>query len=404
MPILTKDSRERSPYWICCYKAADGRRLKKSTKQTERTKALEVCLALERAEGMAARGTLTEIRARELIGEVLERTSGDTLPFYTTESWLRDWLRGKEISKARNTHVKYSHTIESFIAHLDGRAKLNVAAIRPKDIASFRDAQIASGKHPNTVRYLVKQLRIPFNAARRQGIIIHNPAESVELPGKAKDEAGAETTRGIFTPKQVEALMKAAIAREHGKPVFDAGEEWQGAILFAYFTGARLQDVANITWGAIDLPTKTITYRSRKTGKLVTIPIHPQLENYLLELPAPDSGRAFVFPKLAGRGTGGRSGLSMTFSRIMARGRVAGEVLHKAKKGGKGRTVRALTFHSLRHSFNSAMANAGVSQEIRMKLTGHSSAEMNKGYTHHELEPLRAAIAAIPGLSAKAGK
>jgi integrase len=88
----------------------------------------------------------------------------------------------------------------------------------------------------------------------------------------------------------------------------------------------------------------------------------------------------------------------MTFSRIMARACVAGEVLHKAKKGGEGRTVRTLTFHSLRHSFNSALANAGVSQEIRMKLTGHVSVEMNKGYTHHELEPLRAAIQRIPSL------
>jgi integrase len=79
----------------------------------------------------------------------------------------------------------------------------------------------------------------------------------------------------------------------------------------------------------------------------------------------------------------------------MARAGVAGEVLHQARKGGQGRTVRTLTFHSLRHSFNSAMANAGVSQEIRMRLTGHVSAEMNKAYTHHELEPLRAAIAAI---------
>src|SRR5438874_13678526 len=109
MATLTKDSRGRSPYYICCYTAADGRRLKKSTKQADRAKALEVCLALERAEGMAARGTLTETRARELIGEVLERTSGDTLPFYTAENWLRDWLRGKEISKAKNTHVKYAH-------------------------------------------------------------------------------------------------------------------------------------------------------------------------------------------------------------------------------------------------------------------------------------------------------
>jgi hypothetical protein len=80
----------------------------------------------------------------------------------------------------------------------------------------------------------------------------------------------------------------------------------------------------------------------------------------------------------------------MTFSRIIARARVQSEVLSQAK--GKGRTVRSLTFHSLRHSFNSAMANAGVAQEIRQKLTGHSSAEMNKHYTHHELESLRAGV------------
>src|SRR5437868_14403039 len=112
MATLTKDSRGRSPFYICCYTSANGRRQKKSTKETDRGKALEVCLALERAENMAARGTLTETRARELIGEVLERTSGDTLPFYTAENWFRDWLRGKEILKANNTHVKYSHTVE----------------------------------------------------------------------------------------------------------------------------------------------------------------------------------------------------------------------------------------------------------------------------------------------------
>jgi hypothetical protein len=44
------------------------------------------------------------------------------------------------------------------------------------------------------------------------------------------------------------------------------------------------------------------------------------------------------------------------------------------------------------------MANAGISQEIRMKLTGHSSADINRGYTHHELEPLRKAVGVIPSL------
>src|SRR5207244_7636781 len=116
-------------------------------------------------------------------------------------------------------------------------------------------------------------------------------------------------------------LMNAAVIRERGKPVFDAGKEWYGAILFAYFTGARLQDVANITWNAIDLPTKTITYRAKKTGKLVTIPIHPELENYLLELAAPDTGKALVFPKLAERSTAGCRRISTTFSVEMVSGR-----------------------------------------------------------------------------------
>jgi hypothetical protein len=66
-----------------------------------------------------------------------------------------------------------------------------------------------------------------------------------------------------------------------------------------------------------------------------------------------------------------------------------------------GRANSSLSFHSLRHSFNSAMANAGVSQEIRQKLTGHASAEMNKIYTHHELEPLRAAIATLPAIGTR---
>ena len=67
------------------------------------------------------------------------------------------------------------------------------------------------------------------------------------------------------------------------------------------------------------------------------------------------------------------------------------------KRGqGAARSVRALSFHSLRHSFNSAMANAGISSEVRQKLTGHSSAQMNAQYTHHELEELRAAVSVIP--------
>jgi integrase len=78
----------------------------------------------------------------------------------------------------------------------------------------------------------------------------------------------------------------------------------------------------------------------------------------------------------------------------MARAGVEGRLLRE--RNGEGRSQSSLSFHSLRHSFNSALANAAVPQEIRQKLTGHTSAEMNTLYTHHELEPLRKAIAMLP--------
>jgi integrase len=110
-------------------------------------------------------------------------------------------------------------------------------------------------------------------------------------------------------------------------------------------------------------------------------------------------GKAPVFPGLAGKSGAGKSGLSMQFKRIMERAKIKGRLLREAN--GAGRSQSSLSFHSLRHSFNSAMANAGVSSEVRQKLTGHSSAKMNAQYTHHELEELRIAVSVIPSIGGK---
>jgi len=68
----------------------------------------------------------------------------------------------------------------------------------------------------------------------------------------------------------------------------------------------------------------------------------------------------------------------------------------KSVQGKGSQQFNRLTFHSLRHSFNSALANAGVDQEIRMKLTGHKTIAINAKYTHHEIDPLKTAIAKLP--------
>jgi hypothetical protein len=188
VPTLVKDSRGRSPFWIHCYTSADGRRLKKSTKQADKKKAIEVALALERAESMARQRTLTETRARDLIGEVLERTSGESLPLYTAEGWLREWLGGKAVSRSANTHLKYSHTVNSFLKHLGPRAKINVAAVISKDIAGFRDAQsrpglaalpVVCGIAPNSRSHSLSDPRNPSSQAVCQ---LNRAAVSLRLP------------------------------------------------------------------------------------------------------------------------------------------------------------------------------------------------------------------------------
>jgi len=55
--------------------------------------------------------------------------------------------------------------------------------------------------------------------------------------------------------------------------------------------------------------------------------------------------------------------------------------------------IRYLRFHDLRHTFNTRLMEAGVQQEIRKALMGHSSGEdVNSIYTHVELPEKREAI------------
>src|SRR5439155_14641042 len=175
MPSLTKDSRARSPFWICCYTSATGQRLKKSTKQTDRKKAWEVCLAIERAENHAKNGSLTEQAAKKIIGEILERTTGEPLHNYKVRDWLAHWLDMKEQVRASKTTARYRQVIRDFITSLSHRANLALAHITPKDVLAYRNSIIKASKTARTANLSVKVVSAALNAAVRQHIIESNP-------------------------------------------------------------------------------------------------------------------------------------------------------------------------------------------------------------------------------------
>jgi integrase len=333
-----------------------------------------MCLGIERAENHAKDGTLTEQQAKRIIGQILERATGETLHSYKISDWFEHWLEMKLRVRAVNTMTRYRQVARDFLESLGSRATLSLAHLTSKDVLAYRDSIVAAKKSARTANHSVKVVSSALNAALRQGYITSNPANAVEsLPAKSPE-------RDTFTPAQIAKLLRAAEG------------DWPGAILLGYYTGARLSDVANMNWDAIDWRNRLICFTPSKTKKPVTVPLHPQLEHQLRKNPG--IGKAPMFPTLTGKRTGGRFGLSGRFAAIMEKAGIEG----KLTQANEGRTLSSLSFHSLRHSFNSAMANAGVSQEIRQKLTGHATAEMNAHYTHHELAPLRTAVGLIPSL------
>jgi integrase len=107
------------------------------------------------------------------------------------------------------------------------------------------------------------------------------------------------------------------------KLVRAANDDWRGAILLAYYTGARLGDVANMRWDAIDWRNKVIRFTPSKTKRPIVIPLHRDLEREILKNAG--IGRAPMFPSLAGKGTGGKHGLSGRFAAIMDKAGVEGK-------------------------------------------------------------------------------
>jgi integrase len=204
-----------------------------------------------------------------------------------------------------------------------------------------------------------------------------NPAEAVDLPEKDSVE------RGTFNAAEVKMLVNVARG------------EWQTLILLGYYTGARLSDCCRLEWKDIDLANEVLSYVQRKTGKLVHVPLHPELQAWLEKSATSDKPQIFVMPGMADKGPGGRHGLSESFKTLV---RKAGLDLQTVQGGGD-RMISRRTFHALRHSFTSGLANAGVAPELRMKLTGHSSERVHRGYSHHDMEVLKAAMAKLPSLN-----
>jgi len=223
-----------SRFWYCTIGIPGRGQLQRTTKQTDRRKAIEFAQKLENA----ARGNvLTEIQARKVLSEIYAiRNPGETLPRSKARDFFKSWVANKIRETAPTTGDKYSRAIDSFIESLGSRAEVDISAITARDIVKFRD-KLATHLSASTANLALKIVRMALKDATADCLVSANVALGVRPVKSAEENA----QRRPFKLPEIKRLLRAA----HG--------EWRGLILFGLYTGQRLGDIARLTWQNIDL-------------------------------------------------------------------------------------------------------------------------------------------------------
>ena len=172
--------------------------------------------------------------------------------------------------------------------------------------------------------------------------------------------------------------------------------EGEMKVLFAIgiYTGLRLGDCALLEWGQVDLARGFISVIPRKTarhahGKPVVIPINSALARVLSVCKC---RAGYVLPDIAARYKRSSSGLTRKIQKHFKDCGI--KTVYETTSGMCNRVD--VGFHSLRHTFVSLSANAGVPLAFVQAIVGHSNPAMTTHYFHKDENALRSATAAIP--------
>src|ERR1700730_17110934 len=153
----------------------------------------------------------------------------------------------------------------------------------------------------------------------------------------SEDPAG--TVKGV--QKAAAAAKKRAFTLDELRAVLDAADpEWKSMILFGLYTGQRLADIATMRWSNVDLIKGEIRLTTRKTDKVMILPIAAPLRRYLEGLPSSDDMSTPLHPRaFAVVARQGKSGaLSRHFIELLGQAGIREKQAHRSR--GIGRSVQ----------------------------------------------------------------
>jgi integrase len=257
------------------------------------------------------------------------------------------------------------------VANIEGYMRLRILPaigkkaldeVTPQDVADLRRKMVAEGLANGSVNRHLAAIRAMFNHALKAELYEgRNPAAS---PGMLR-----ETHRDKYlSPAETQALVRALDA--------DRDQTAAAALALLIVTGARLREVILAAWENVDFDRGMLTVPRSKSGRPRHVPLSPVavgiLQRQLATRPETEAGpNLYVFPSHRRPGQP-VEGLRRAWAR--------------AKKAAG--LPDDLRIHDLRHSFASALANAGTPLNEIGTVLGHSQLATTTRYAHHSPQRL----------------
>ena len=265
----------RSKFWFACFRDANGKQRRKSTKTSDRKKAMKIAEQYEQVgqRKMPARAV------RETLAELYREIYSESLPTATVRGFTENWLNTKQPEISPATLAFYRKSTNKLLEFLGSAADLDLASVTRTMLVEFRN-QVAQKASATTTNHDLRAIKALFREAKRDGYITEDPSEFVETVRKRSDD-----NRRPFTIVEIQRVLAAA------EP------EWQSLVLFGLYTGQRLADIAVLTWDNLDLRKNEILLRTRKTGKRIMVPIAKPLRQHIDSLPTGVQPGSPIHPK-----------------------------------------------------------------------------------------------------------
>jgi len=330
MSTVFKRSSSKYYWYDTRYK---GRRLRRSTKMTQRHLAKKVQQQWD---------------VQLILGEYPFATASVT----RIDAYAFDYFKYLESRMTRKMHRSAMGMINRFTRYLKMRKIDMLDEITTKVINQYLDWLDVAAK---TKRNHLGEIRRMLQHAVIEEVLFSNPGAHAKCP------------------KGPKANLHRDLDAIDLKLIFEHAEQWHLYYRFLYHTGLRAGDVAMLRLKNIDRKHQTIVSLVRKSRKVHEFPL-PQILNQAIDWGIDDDSP--LFPTLY-------SLSEQTLNGKLKKPRKHMQAILKAHERPHA------TLHSFRRAFNNALRDLGLDIEDRKALLAHASVDTTLIYTSRNLELAR---------------